>query len=369
MRRDAQCRLVKARDRFFEYGEISDEVRADIAVSWQRSVLAGITPEYRVEPRFTVARSEKRLRRAAGPVAAKLLQDIGENRAAMLLLDPDGVVAGMWSKSSAVNRLLDDANVGPGRIFDEQSAGTSGLGTPLETRRPAIVEGAEHVLDHLDPLSAVGAPIIHPTSGTVEGIVDIVSQVGMDVELMYAAVTRAAREIADRLVTGYAAEDRTLMDAFLATERRGPKRAVIALNDRLLIGNSLGNALSLGPLHKQLWAHSRAALETGEDRIEVLQNDASPLIGRVSAADDDSSVGAIVSIDSSGKSSKPPEEIGSFEAMPQEEYGRGSSLLEDAEREVIVRALARVGGNRGLAAELLDISRATLYRKMAKLWI
>jgi transcriptional regulator with GAF, ATPase, and Fis domain len=51
---------------------------------------------------------------------------------------------------------------------------------------------------------------------------------------------------------------------------------------------------------------------------------------------------------------------------------RGSSLavsLERAERERIVQALTAAEGNRTVAARMLDISRASLYRKMERLGI
>jgi transcriptional regulator of acetoin/glycerol metabolism len=39
-------------------------------------------------------------------------------------------------------------------------------------------------------------------------------------------------------------------------------------------------------------------------------------------------------------------------------------MMETAEREAIVTALHRSGGNRSQAAEALGIGRTTLYRKM-----
>lgn len=44
----------------------------------------------------------------------------------------------------------------------------------------------------------------------------------------------------------------------------------------------------------------------------------------------------------------------------------GAETLEDGERAVIARALARSGGNASAAARSLGISRATFHRKLAR---
>ena len=42
-------------------------------------------------------------------------------------------------------------------------------------------------------------------------------------------------------------------------------------------------------------------------------------------------------------------------------------MLADTESETIERTLSELGGNRAQAARVLGISRATLYRKLARL--
>ncbi len=43
---------------------------------------------------------------------------------------------------------------------------------------------------------------------------------------------------------------------------------------------------------------------------------------------------------------------------------RSMTMIERAELEAIQRALQEAGGNRSRAAEILGLSRATVYRKM-----
>lgn len=55
--------------------------------------------------------------------------------------------------------------------------------------------------------------------------------------------------------------------------------------------------------------------------------------------------------------------------MPQEQGDAGEAVksLEEVERDYIVEILSRSGGNRSKAARMLNISRRTLQRKMARL--
>ncbi|MBL8403679.1 MAG: helix-turn-helix domain-containing protein [Dechloromonas sp.] len=54
--------------------------------------------------------------------------------------------------------------------------------------------------------------------------------------------------------------------------------------------------------------------------------------------------------------------------MPQEQGDAGEAVksLEEVERDYIVEILSRSGGNRSKAARMLNISRRTLQRKMAR---
>jgi transcriptional regulator of acetoin/glycerol metabolism len=281
-----------------------------------------------------------------------------------LVLNADGVVIGRWSASLRINRTLNRSVIEPGRLFDEASAGTTGLGTPLENGHSAIVEGAEHALAALDSLTAVGTPIIHPTRGSVEGVIDIVGAVGVETTMMLPLVAQAARDIGERLVAGYAAEDRALMDAFLTAERRGPKRPILAINDRLIIGNAPGNELGLAAGHVQLWETTRIAISQQIETISVPRPQGSDMVGKIVAIGDTRIVGALVHLETGAPLIKPEARELDGESIRR---ARNETAFSDLERSAIRRALVQTSGNKRDAAEVLGVSRATLYRKMARL--
>ena len=59
-----------------------------------------------------------------------------------------------------------------------------------------------------------------------------------------------------------------------------------------------------------------------------------------------------------------PKETDDFEYQDTEEYVEETLSIEDAEKELIRKALLRHGGRRKLAAQELKISNRTHYRKI-----
>ena len=319
-------------------------------------------PEPTPRPRYPPSRGAWSLAAAVGPVIEPLRDLVGPH-AAMLLLDKDGVIVDRWPGTAPVDRILDDADVRPGRVFDEGAAGTTGLGTPLEVRRPVAVEGSEHVLASLDALTAVGAPILHPSQGTVEGVIDIVGAVGLDVALATPLVVGLAREIADRLVSGHAAADRALLDAFLAAERRGPRRPMLAINDRIIIGNAPGNAIGVRD-HSEAWELIRSAAAGGSRSVDLPTISATWRDVRLTPVGSRGTLeGVILHLHAPEREPTAPPSRLLSEAHPATLLGAS----REAEREAIESALIATGGDKRAAADLLHVSRATLYRKLSSL--
>jgi sigma-54 dependent transcriptional regulator, acetoin dehydrogenase operon transcriptional activator AcoR len=205
------------------------------------------------------------------------MDHLGTADFAMMVTDSQGYVAGRWVSDRALSDLLDTMGSVVGAHFDESMVGSTGLGTVLEDRTTAIVDGAEHFNRRFDPVIAVGAPIIHPATGCVEGVLDLVCPTGVRPEMMVALIERAAREVGERLLSGFAAQDRALLDAFLQLERRGPHRPVLAINRRMVLANSSGGALVGSYPHDTLWRNVEQALACGQTSLVLSGDTASPI--------------------------------------------------------------------------------------------
>jgi transcriptional regulator of acetoin/glycerol metabolism len=281
---EQQRTIARARDEFVASGIAPARVGAATARSWRRCVLAGLVPDQPIRPRFGGDVDEAGLLlRATGPVAAQLTKELSDADVAMLLADRDGRILGRWAGTRLL-AALDAILARPGYIFDEADVGTSALGTAVEEAASVTVLGTEHFMSCFDGLCAVGAPIRHPATGRLEGVIDIVCPAGAPVTFMLPLINRAAREIEDRLVRGHSAADRALLDGLLRTDRRGPRRPTVALNERIFIANSLAGDLLPGGSgrHSTLWAQVERAIGDGEGSI-IVDPDApsGPLYGHI----------------------------------------------------------------------------------------
>ncbi len=212
-------------------------MRADIARSWQRSVMCGLEPDHAITA-FTGGPGSAAVRRAAGPVLEELARHTAGTGVALLLGDRDGVIVDRWSDTGAAERVLERRGVVPGMLYSEEQAGTNGLGTALELGRGVAIHGTEHFLESLKGFSCYGHPIRHPLTRRVEGVVDITGVQATANPLYLPLVVRAVEEIERRLVEGARVEDLRLMSAYQRARRRSRSdAAVVGLGAELALAD------------------------------------------------------------------------------------------------------------------------------------
>ena len=200
---------VRARERFAATGAADESVEGAILASWIRSRLCGAGPDRR-EARYegSVGDADSRLQRAARPVLETLSADITDTPTALLLSDPDARVLRRWASEPAMARLMDRVCAAEGFVLSEDTVGTNGVGTPLEEGQPVAVVGTAHYNEIFDEASCAGAPVRHPVSGRVEGVVSLTCRADAHNPLQLPLIAAAARDI-----------ERRLLDAATATER------------------------------------------------------------------------------------------------------------------------------------------------------
>ena len=174
-------------------------IRDDIMSSWQRSaqfiqpreVHAPADDAYTTLERW----KEPLLCQAAQREQEQMMQLAKEGELVAAIADPQGRL--LWTFSSRHMRSrAESVNFTAGGRWDENSVGTNAVGLALKLRRSVTVFSSEHYMPFVHDWVCYAAPIMHPQSGEVVGVLDMSTTWNRHTPLGQAAVTELARSIA-----------------------------------------------------------------------------------------------------------------------------------------------------------------------------
>lgn len=299
----------------------SGAARSAVVASWQRSVrLHGLKPQTAGKP-LTVTAQELRqvqehvepLTPLAQPVLDRLFLSVGGIGCCVLLADSNGVPVERRG-AAADNKIFHEWGLWTGTVWSEASEGTNGIGTSIVEQRPVTIHRDQHFHARNAGLSCSVAPI-HDHQGKLVAVLDV-SSCRSDLTEAYAALIFAAvNDAARKIEADYFRYHYQNARIVLAPVSEYLPGALLAIDrDDMVIGAS---------------RNARAALGLGEDGLKD-PIPAADLFGTLCGRDTD---------------------------------------MAEAERGVIIRALARADGKISQAAERLGMSRATLHRKLNRLQI
>lgn len=138
------------------------------------------------------------LRSAANRRLDELVRIAQEGGLLVALSDPRGLL--LWTSDSRQMRSrADSVNFVPGARWDERSFGTNAVAMALQLRRASQVFAAEHFLPSIHDWVCYAAPIIHPASGEVAGVLDFSTVWQRHSPFGLTAVDTLAREIGQLL--------------------------------------------------------------------------------------------------------------------------------------------------------------------------
>ncbi|MCM2579820.1 SpoIIE family protein phosphatase [Streptomyces meridianus] len=216
---DEKRGIDAARERVLAGEAIRAGARSQIIASWQRCALLGLETSVLPDLPEQEVDVEGRLMHAAAPVLDWLGNQLIAEPVSIILTDARARVLRRTAGSSALHSHLDRVHLAPGLPFSEQVAGTNGIGTTLQDRRPRLVVGNEHFADRLHAFACAGTPIRNPLSGEVEGILDLTCFRDDVNSRMLPLVQRAGAAIQQRLLEDAGRREQELLDAFLCAAR------------------------------------------------------------------------------------------------------------------------------------------------------
>lgn len=293
-----------------------EAARSPIAASWSRSArMHGLDPARRIVPERLTDPEFRHLRegmepviRTAAPTLDRLFRAVGGLGTCVVLSDRDGVPVERRGNAGE-DRDFADCGLWTGTLWSEAQAGTNAIGTCIAEGRALTILREQHFMSANTRLSCTSAPI-HDAEGRMAAVLDVSTAnaaCGEPVMVLIAhSVTEAARRIESDLFRAHFPFARFLLAPGLD---KGAGAILAVDGDELVVGATRA-------------ARAHFGLKGDLARNPV---PAADLLGL---------------------------------AAPE--------TLEEGERAVIARALARNGGNASAAARSLGISRATFHRKLAR---
>ncbi|WP_029114609.1 sigma-54-dependent Fis family transcriptional regulator [Mycobacterium sp. URHB0044] len=235
----------RAREQFLTAGALSaDTVAPAVLSSWRRSRDLHVHPD-RVElPFVREPDTDTPLTHAAAPVLRRIAEDLSAQAVSVVLTSADGLILDRIAADAKIERMLDDVRLARGYSYAEQFAGTNGIGTTLETGKPAFIQGSEHYVGTLGRLACAGAPIREPVTRRILGVIDLTCWAKQADPLLFVLAKSAGSQIEDRICAMNNETETALLDAYLKQSRRYPAGVLAIGGDVVLMNPYLRQALN-----------------------------------------------------------------------------------------------------------------------------
>lgn len=261
--------LARARSAFLGAEPFDpDVVRAPILASWSRSRERAVPVDGLSVPYRPDLDPETAMSRAGARVLGELDDVLGSEPVSLVLCDDAGAVLHRRTGDARLERALDRVQLAPGFVYAEQHVGTNGIGMSLASGEPARVFGHEHFAENLEHLACAAAPVRHPLTGEVAGVVNLTCREPDAGALLLTTVTSLARQLREALLDEAGRRERALLDGFLAA--CSSDVPVLAVGGDVVLLNRQAREV-LGPATQSLLlAEAMAAMSTG--RADVLVN-------------------------------------------------------------------------------------------------
>src|SRR6184192_4084629 len=202
------------------------------------------------------------------PVLERFGEDLRETQDMLALCDADGYVLATAGHPGVIEEIA-EVNLRVGGSWNEQAAGTNGIGTALAEGRTVQVIGAEHYVSAWQRWVCTGAPIRHPITGETIAVIDVTgykekvqATAALIEQRLLLEFTLDEKLLCDRL---FAQANRMPSDAMLAVDRRGRVVQLNAAAERLLTVRRPSGGQTL---RDELRPVVEAALERGGGRPE-----------------------------------------------------------------------------------------------------
>ncbi|MBB4931333.1 transcriptional regulator of acetoin/glycerol metabolism [Lipingzhangella halophila] len=247
-------------------------LRPEIALSWHRCAMAGLTPQDRPDRgAVTDVNPRHRLLRAAEPALRRIGEELRDTGHCVALCDHEAHLLVVRGEDAGPRAMLRERGLVPGRAVWESTTGTNAIATSVELRRDVAVHGEEHYLEVFKALSGRARPLHHPATGRMLGILALLCPAERASPLVAPLLGRAAADVERLLHEGADPAERMMLDAFHAATRHTDRPVVAVRRDGgTVLANKAAVELLDGADHALLRELSAAPPQEGR-RTEALE--------------------------------------------------------------------------------------------------
>jgi len=208
--------------KYQESGSLGENIRPVIANSWERAKEQHVSPERmaadvdRAALRGFEARDQARrlFLHATRPIVDQLGTELSGSDSAIVLCDEGGQIIDR-AGDPTILRSTEAQNFVPDAVWNEECAGTNGIGLAIALGRPAQVFAAEHFCLGFQGYACTATPIRHPVTREVLGILDVTTDARAANFHTYAMVVHAARDIEQHMEEHVFGRERELLERYL----------------------------------------------------------------------------------------------------------------------------------------------------------
>jgi len=353
-------------EKFIDTGEINDRrLRPVIAKKWLRCKELGINPlNKRAESVISAEEVENKLHSenlgiSGKNVLDKMANTVKDTGHVIVLADKSGRILYSVGHKQVQNHL-DRINFMPGSEWNEDCVGPNGVGTPLTLGQPELVMGSEHFCQAWQPWVCYGAPIHNPNNRSVLGCIDITGPANkVCVEAMALAIS-ITQSIESDLALSQFMKNEELRQIYRNFESKWPNEASLMVDEYGMIieANSYASALinpATNIYHQSIDTYipsiSKSIKQSMKDGFE---KELEIEIGQ-------QYVNVIRVLLKPFKTRK--ETTGCFIMFLDKSNSTKTTSLQSNEDELIRKTLLKTRGNISKAARILNINRATIYRR------
>lgn len=202
-------RLKATREEFLSTGSLPPHPpRPLILESWRRCLAMQVNPALHYAPLAISHEVQLRHLReasqlliyAARPVMSYLSDFLADSGYAIVLSDANGRLLEIIG-DTRVRRRLERIDFVPGGDWSEAAAGTNAPGTALADGHVVQLLGAEHYCEGWQDLTCTAAPIRHPLSGEIMGVLDVTGNYRLIRPFLSSFIAATALQVQQKIYT------------------------------------------------------------------------------------------------------------------------------------------------------------------------